>query len=218
MHFSTLLKIAATAVSLIYSVEAAANIFPVNAVGNVAAVADGTTSGITHVYYQDKDDGDIKLLCTSTAFVQGGSQTCLAGSEPQVVVPANETLYGTPLAVMTINNARFDGVGPVMATIQNYEHADANMQNRLYYFTPNWTLGEFMENGVPSHGAGCTTCITRNQFQVEPGSVVLYAIGTTPSKAFRRRVGFISRENPNTITEATFNANTEVWSLTPMPG
>ncbi|KAK7457076.1 hypothetical protein VKT23_010377 [Stygiomarasmius scandens] len=200
MHFPTLLNIVATAFSLIYSVSAAANIFPVNAVSDVVAVTDGSSSGVTHVYYQDKDDGDIKLLCTSIAFVQGGSQTCLTNSEPQVAVPANETLYGTPLAVMNIvdGNGRFDG-------------------NRLYYFTPNWTLGEFLENGVPSHGIGCDTCITNSEFLVEFGTRALYAIGTTPSNVFRRRVGFISRGNPNTITEASFNTNTNKWSLAVMP-
>jgi len=192
----------------------------VNAVSDVVAVTDGTSSGVTHVYYQDKDDGDIKLLCTSTAFVQGGSQTCLTNSEPQVAVPANETLYGTPLAVMNIvdGNGRFDGVSPVMADkIQNFEHADRNIQNRLYYFTPNWTLGEFLENGVPSHGIGCDTCITNSEFLIEFGTRALYAIGTTPSNVFRRRVGFISRGNPNTITEASFNTNTNKWSLAVMP-
>ncbi|KAK7441038.1 hypothetical protein VKT23_016822 [Stygiomarasmius scandens] len=220
MHFSTLVKVATTAICFIASVEAAANIFPVDAVGAIAAVTDHTNSGVTHIYYQDRNDGDIKVLCTSTAPVRGGSETCLTNGVPQVIIPASEALFGTPLAALTIvdNDGQFQNSVSLVQTQSRNIPSDPITQDRVYYFKPDWTLGEYHEGSVPTHGTGCETCLDSEHFAVKIGTLnSLYAIGTDNSDAFRRRVGFISRNNMGTITEATFNFNTKKWSLATIP-
>ncbi|THV04309.1 hypothetical protein K435DRAFT_835424 [Dendrothele bispora CBS 962.96] len=198
MYFSTLLKDAVIAIALGAAVEAAPNVFPVDAVGDVTAVRDETGTGATRIFYQDRN-GTINRLCISSAPSQGGSQTCL-DTTTRDVVPANEVLFGTPLAAMTVVNSagQFGG-------------------SHVYFVKPDHTLGEFIANHNPTHGPGCVECIDREGYQVVPGSQVLYAIGTTSSKTFRRRVGFVSPGQPNTITEATWNIDTKQWSLAVLP-
>jgi len=74
----------------------------------------------------------------------------------------------------------------------------------LFYIHPNNTLGEFSNNSLQ----GCTYCITKEGFQVVPGSTALYVIADQSTPATQIRVGFVSAGSPSTITEATFNANT----------
>ncbi|THU77265.1 hypothetical protein K435DRAFT_846265 [Dendrothele bispora CBS 962.96] len=191
-----LLKLIATAVALIAGVEAAANFFPVDAVGNIAAVRDDLGKGATHIYYQARN-GSIVRLCTSTSFIQDGPQNC--GSTE--VVPANEVMYGTPITAATLwtSSGGFDG-------------------NHVYYYSPDGILSEYINNiQAPAHGPSCTQCVTNQRFGVVNGSVALYSFADTKTPGMQLRVGFESVGSPGTITEATFNSNTKKWSLSVLP-
>ncbi|THU88097.1 hypothetical protein K435DRAFT_842287 [Dendrothele bispora CBS 962.96] len=189
-----LLKLVATAIAFIAGVEAAANFFPVDAVGNIAAVRDDTGKGATHIFYQARN-GSIVRLCTTTAFIGNGKQNC--GSTE--VVPANEVMYGTPItaAPLWTSAGAFDG-------------------NNVYYYSPDGILSEYI-NAKMLHGPSCTQCVTNQRFRVVNGSVALYSFADNKTPGMQLRVGFESVESPGTITEATFNSNTQKWSLSILP-
>ncbi|THV04596.1 hypothetical protein K435DRAFT_835320 [Dendrothele bispora CBS 962.96] len=200
MNLSTVLKIVFSAIALVASAEAAANSFPVQAVGDIVAVRSENSKsvGATHVFFQDRS-GVINRLCTTDAFVRGGTQDPECTPQRNAV-PADEVLFGTPLAAVTLTgpNGGFAG-------------------NHAYFIKPDFTLGEYNHSSSPKFGTGCTTCIDNEKFQVQPGSTALYAIATTEKPAFQLRVGFVSAASPGTVTEATYNANTQKWSLATMP-
>ncbi|THU88098.1 hypothetical protein K435DRAFT_842288 [Dendrothele bispora CBS 962.96] len=190
-----LLKLVATAIAFIAGVEAAANFFPVDAVGDIAAVRDDLGKGATHIYYQARN-GSIVRLYTSTAFVQNGPQD--RGSHTEVV-PANEVMYGTPITAATLWTPAGDFNG-----------------NHVYYYSRDGILSEYINN-IQAHGPSCTQCITNQRFGVVNGSVALYAFADNKTPGMLLRVGFESAGSPGTITEATFNNNTQKWSLSVLP-
>ncbi|KAJ7722720.1 hypothetical protein B0H16DRAFT_1600015 [Mycena metata] len=160
---------------------------PVTFVGDVAAVVTNT-AGSTHIYYQNPDNS-IQETITSAPFVVGTFEASTA------IVPADEVLCGTPIAATTISNTGF----PI----------------RVFFVSPNYILSEYAWTGTAWEGwPQCSGCITANQFAVEPGSSVLYALAGSTADVFLR-VGFVSAGQPGTLTEAEFTGGK--WELLSLP-
>ncbi|KAJ7936867.1 hypothetical protein B0H13DRAFT_2303187 [Mycena leptocephala] len=71
---------------------------------------------------------------------------------------------------------------------------------RVFFISPSYILSD--------------GCITANQFAVEPGSTVLYALAdSTPGTPLR--VGFVSAGQPGMLTEADYTAGK--WQLASLP-
>ncbi|KAJ7248733.1 hypothetical protein C8J57DRAFT_1139668, partial [Mycena rebaudengoi] len=122
---------------------------PLTFVGNVAAVATNA-AGSTRIYYQNPDNS-IQESIISGPFIVG---TFAAST---LLVPADEVLYGTPIFATTIGNNGF----PI----------------RVFFVSPSYILSEYAYTGTTWEGwPKCSGCITANQFAVEPGSMVLYAL------------------------------------------
>ncbi|KAJ7346099.1 hypothetical protein DFH08DRAFT_656054, partial [Mycena albidolilacea] len=103
------------------------------------------------IFYQNADNS-IQSAGISGPFTVGTFE----GSS--LLVPANEVLRGTPIAATTLGNA-FQGI-------------------RVYFVSPNYTLSEYVWTGTSwVGGPSCNSCITTNQFAVQPGSTVMYAMG-----------------------------------------
>ncbi|KAK7460812.1 hypothetical protein VKT23_008741 [Stygiomarasmius scandens] len=190
-----LLKSVVTAIALItVGAEAAANFFSVDLAANMAAVRNGGDVGATHIYYQ-ASNGAIMRICASTAFIRNGAQNC----DNVEVVPPEEVMFDTPLAVSTLLTSKGGFHG-----------------NHVYYFSRDGILSEYINN-IAAHGPNCADCVTNEKFGVARGSKALYTIADETKPGMQLRVGFESTESPGTITEATFNANTRKWSLTVLP-
>ncbi|THU89085.1 hypothetical protein K435DRAFT_969240 [Dendrothele bispora CBS 962.96] len=189
-----LLKLAATAIAFIAGVEAAVNFFPVDAVGEAVAVRNDKGKGATQLYYQVRN-GSIIRLCTTTAFIGNGNQKCGL----QEVVPANEVMYGTPITAATL-----------------WTSAGVFHGTHVYYYSPDGVLSEYINN-ISAHGPSCTQCVTNQRFGVVNSSVILYSFADFKTPGMQLRVGFESVGSPGTITEATFNSNTNKWSLSVLP-
>lgn len=162
---------------------------PLTFIGNVAAVTTDS-SGSTRIYYQNADNS-IQESIVSAPFVRG----TFTGST--LLVPANEVLYGTPIAATTISGTGF----PI----------------RVFFVSPSYILSEYAWTGTTWVGwPACGGCITGNQFIVEPGSTVLYALPNAEGTPTPLRVGFVSAGQPGTLTEADYTVG-KGWQLAPLP-
>lgn len=85
--------------------ERKAEVVPFTPLGAVAAIQDQT--GDTRIYYQ-KADGSIWQWCEKGTFTAGVPSTCNA-----MIIPANEVLPGTPLAVTPIVTPSYGAYAPV---------------------------------------------------------------------------------------------------------
>ncbi|ESK91180.1 hypothetical protein Moror_2946 [Moniliophthora roreri MCA 2997] len=153
-------------------------------------------SGNSFLFYQNTN-GDIMMARVSNAFTDGS--TSFAG----VVVPGNEVLWGTPIAVA-----------------QQREDGNDIGNLGLYFYSPNYTLSEYRYLGGNSPpwmgGPTCNSCVTGKNFKIQRGSSVLYAMGSVSREAKAGiRVGFISENFPDTISEA--DRNYGIWRLAPLP-
>ncbi|KAI3611912.1 hypothetical protein WG66_016151 [Moniliophthora roreri] len=168
---------------------------PLNPLGDVAAAH--APSGNSFLFYQNSTNGDIMMARVSNAFTDGS--TSFAG----VVVPGNEVLWGTPIAVA-----------------QQREDGNDIGNLGLYFYSPNYTLSEYRYLGGSSPpwmgGPTCNSCVTGKNFKIQRGSSVLYAMGSVSREAKAGiRVGFISENFPDTISEA--DRNYGIWRLAPLP-
>ncbi|KAJ7899745.1 hypothetical protein B0H13DRAFT_1718066 [Mycena leptocephala] len=103
------------------------------------------------------------------------------------IVPGNEALLGTPIA-----------------TVVNLDSSGTISEIRLYFFSPDHVLSEYIEDSSGVRGGPfCTDCITTLRFGVEPGSTALYALRDNAASGIIR-VGFISAGAPTTFSEAVF--------------
>ncbi|KAJ6550999.1 hypothetical protein DFH09DRAFT_1086306 [Mycena vulgaris] len=162
---------------------------PLTFVGNVAAVTTDLT-GSTRIYYQNADNS-IQESIISGPFVRG----TFDGST--LLVPADEVLCGTPITATTISGTGF----PI----------------RVFFVSPSYILSEYAWTGTTWVGwPTCGGCLTANQFTVEPGSTVLYALPNSPGTPTPLRVGFVSAGQPGTLTEADYTVG-KGWQLAPLP-
>jgi hypothetical protein len=160
---------------------------PLTFVGNVAAVATNT-AGSTRIYYQNPDNS-IQESIISGPFVVGTFDAST------LLVPADEVLCGTPIVATTISGTGF----PI----------------RVFFISPSYILSEYAWTGTIWEGwPTCSGCITANQFTVEPGSTVLYALADSTAGT-PLRVGFVSAGQPGTLTEADYTAGK--WQLASLP-
>jgi hypothetical protein len=124
------------------------------------------------------------------------------------IVPGQEVLLGTPIA--TVVNLDSSGsllevrVLPLIVHQTFLTHMYYS-QIRLYFFSPDHVLSEYIEDasGTVRGGPFCADCITTLQFGVKPGSTALYALRDNAAIGIIR-VGFISAGAPTTISEAVF--------------
>ncbi|KAJ6586320.1 hypothetical protein DFH09DRAFT_1143120 [Mycena vulgaris] len=161
---------------------------PLTLVGNVAAVQATDLGGDTRLYYQNQDNS-IQETSISGPFTSGTFEGT------QVLIPANEVLPGTPIAAVTLNGNAFQEI-------------------HVFFVSPSNILSEYWWNGQTWFGGpSCgSDCITQNQFAVQPGSKLLYAMSSTGGP---HRVGFVSAGNPGTLTEADITPSG--WQLAPLP-
>ncbi|KAF5345433.1 hypothetical protein D9758_013638 [Tetrapyrgos nigripes] len=186
--------LAGSQAQLVPNAARASNLHPVSIVGDATAVANELNHG-TRIYYQPPGGG-ISQICTNEAFAAGGDTTCDAS-----VVPSQYVLPGTPIVATTAltNGGAFDEI-------------------HVFFLSPDYILSEWRwtSAGGPRFGDGCPNCVTHSAFGAVNGSEVLYAIQSS-RPATKLRVGFVSVASPTTITEATWNFNTNVWSLAVLP-
>ncbi|EEB89237.1 hypothetical protein MPER_12691 [Moniliophthora perniciosa FA553] len=129
----------------------------VNARGNIVGVQAPHNQAF--LIYQSAETGDIVLDAVSNTF-EFGQYT---GS--RAIVPANEVLWGTPLAIAQ-RNEEGDDIGKLF----------------LYFFSPDNKLKEY-QYGVGktddwNGGPGCDKCIDKLNIEIQPGSQILYAMGS----------------------------------------
>ncbi|KAF5365212.1 hypothetical protein D9758_005444 [Tetrapyrgos nigripes] len=170
-----------------------ASLTPVDPVGDVVAIQAPNKD--TRIFYQPRSGGGIAHLCVDSSF-KDGLLTCDA-----TIVPPTEVRDGTPIAAVTLN-------------------ADNNgfTENRVFFVSPDNILSEYLFTTADHgrSGPNCPKCITHNGFPVVNGSQVLYAMANPSAPGVRVRVGFVSTASPDTITEASLNANGQ-WTLAVMP-
>ncbi|KAK7027984.1 hypothetical protein VNI00_015070 [Paramarasmius palmivorus] len=170
---------------------------PLEAVGPV--VGAQTLNGQSFLFYQDCCTGDIVMRAVSNGFTVPASTT----NGFSAVVPGSQVLWGTPIAVA-----------------QRASQPNEMGELGLYFFSQNRTLNEYRytQNTVPPWNGGptCETCIDKQNYVVEQNSNILYAMGSVSGNAkVGVRVGFISADHPDTLSEA--NRAAGVWSLATMP-
>ncbi|KAJ7131856.1 hypothetical protein C8R43DRAFT_1207096 [Mycena crocata] len=183
--FNSVLGIAANAVRAAPKPE----VFPVSALGNVAAV-QSIPSGDTRLWFQNVDRS-ISQIAASGPFTSGGRFESVF-----TLVPGSEVLSGTPIAAATVNGTSLQEI-------------------HLFFLSPTNILSEYIwDNFIGWHGgAGCTTCITTNQFVVQAGSKVLYVMGNDAAgNTADLRVGFVSAGAPGTFSEVNFTP-AKGWQL-----
>ncbi|KAG7095612.1 hypothetical protein E1B28_006337 [Marasmius oreades] len=168
---------------------------------NVAPLAD--IAGIqgsnadSRMFYQ-RADGSIWQTCVSGHWTNGRT-TC-----DNRIVPANEVLYGTPLAAVATPNLT---------------------EWHLFFLSPTYTLSEYIyqqtsisttnPSGVRG-GTSCTDCITSEQFVVVgPRSRALSALYQVQNDEPKLRVWFVSAGQPNTVMEAGKQGNQ--WTNVSLP-
>ncbi|KAF5365217.1 hypothetical protein D9758_005443 [Tetrapyrgos nigripes] len=143
----------------------AADFFPVSAVGAATGLVNG--NGDTRIYYQSLDGG-ITQLCVSNAFATGGVTECNS-----TVVPAEEVLYGTPIAgtVVTAPNGAFNEL-------------------HVFYLSPDHILSEWRWSSTVGarFGDACPGCVTHSGFQAVPGSQLLSFLSSSPEALVAQNV------------------------------
>ncbi|KAF7352254.1 hypothetical protein MVEN_01189100 [Mycena venus] len=162
-----------------------------NYFGAIAAVQVVPSNGQTRLYFQNSDNS-IQETAVTAPFVVGNN----GGSD--LLVPAQQVLQGTPIAA-TLVDASFSEI-------------------HVYFFSPSNILSEYIYSDAAAAwrgGASCSDCIDRLNIAVQPGSRMLYAMGSTALSNGRLRVGFVSAETPGTVTEADY-ANGAGWRFTPL--
>ncbi|KAJ7736700.1 hypothetical protein B0H16DRAFT_1695337 [Mycena metata] len=171
------------------SVAPSPDLFPISAVGNIAAVQLSATAD-TRIFFQD-----------STGAIMEGGVTAGKDLGTSVLVPANQVLPFTP--IFAINDPTATSY-----LIRLYFFSPENTLSEYIYPTtiPQNTNG-FM--GGPS----CTACLTTQGIVGRSGSQVLYALANPAFTQFR--VGFISAGQPTTVSEAV---NTGAgWQVSTIP-
>jgi len=93
----------------------------------MAAVRNGGDVGATHIYYQ-ASNGAIMRICASTAFIRNGAQNC----DNVEVVPPEEVMFDTPLAVSTLLTSK-GGFNGVRILIPNTVRVELLMLSHLSY-------------------------------------------------------------------------------------
>ncbi|ESK83214.1 hypothetical protein Moror_3284 [Moniliophthora roreri MCA 2997] len=171
----------------------------INARGNVIGAQAPHSQAF--LIYQSGATGDIVLESVSSTF-QFGQHTGF-----RTIVPANEVLWGTPLAIA-----------------QRKEKGDDIGRLFLFFFSPDYKLKEY-QYGVDKPndwdgGSGCNRCIDKYNFEVQPGSQILYAMrsavdGDDPKFRAGVRVGFVANNYPGTLSEA--DRRHWEWKVFPMP-
>ncbi|KAK7027985.1 hypothetical protein VNI00_015071 [Paramarasmius palmivorus] len=162
-----------------------------------AVAAAQAPNGQTMLFYQDKTTGDIILRTLSNGFTVPTSKT----TSVQILVPGERVLPGTPLA-----------------TAQYGPNGNNLGQVSVYFFSQNWTLSEYKwtDKWLSVPNCGNQACIDSDNYEVERGSRVLYAMGS--SAATRKvaiRVGHVSKKFPGTVSEA--NRQNLIWKLAKIP-
>ncbi|KAK7047480.1 hypothetical protein VNI00_006711 [Paramarasmius palmivorus] len=161
-------------------------------------------NGNSFIFYQSASTFDIMMVHVTDAFTDGVTKNV------KLIVPANEVMRGTPIAV---------------AQRHRGEKGDNDVGVLdIFFFSPNGILSEYRYlNDETPHwrgGAACNLCVTHQNYQAASpfrGSLFLYASGGNPNKAEAGiRVGFRSANFPDTITEA--DRHDGKWHLSPLPG
>ncbi|KAF8205948.1 hypothetical protein K438DRAFT_1963733 [Mycena galopus ATCC 62051] len=115
-----------------------------------------------------------------------------------MLVPAGEVVLGMPIAAIVSTTTTFNRI-------------------RLYFVSPFNILSEYIfDIGTGWHGGpSCVDCITVEDFVVNPGNHVLYAMWNTvptPENPITIWVGFTSAGAPDGLTEAEWD-NMHTWRL-----
>ncbi|THU98590.1 hypothetical protein K435DRAFT_526350 [Dendrothele bispora CBS 962.96] len=162
-------------------VDNAAALIPVSPVGPIAALQ---FNGDTRIYYQDSVLGGIMSLAVSNAFTTGHLIAL------QQIVPANEIMFGSPIALVNLPGTSSSDPFP---EIHIFFVSPANILSSYIWRD---SIGRFIG------GSSCTECITQSGFVVQPNTKVLYALALGSGSSLILRVGFVSAGAPSTISEA----------------
>ncbi|KAJ6524007.1 hypothetical protein B0H19DRAFT_1276703 [Mycena capillaripes] len=192
---SLILGLLAALIGSIFLVQAEAavptpdfvKIFPA---GNIAVVQTQQGSD-TRLFFQ-LSNGTIRWAAISGPLVTG---TLYDGGN---LVPAEEAALGTPMAAVSSGTTAFDEI-------------------RLYFVSSSNILSEYIFDSAVGWrgGPSCTICITIENFVVNPGNHVLYAMWNTAPTAqnpTRFRVGFTGAGAPDGLTEADWD-DVHGWKL-----
>ncbi|KAF7347957.1 hypothetical protein MSAN_01747800 [Mycena sanguinolenta] len=161
-------------------------IFPA---GPIAVVQ--VPSGDTRLFFQSSN-ASIELISINGPFLTGTIY------DREMLVPAGEAVLGTPIAVVASTTTTFNGI-------------------RLYFVSPSNILSEYIFdiNTGWSGGPSCVDCMTVENFVVNPGNHVLYAMWNTAPTAenpITIRVGFTGAGAPEGLTEAEWD-DVHGWRL-----
>ncbi|KAF9254615.1 hypothetical protein L218DRAFT_951408 [Marasmius fiardii PR-910] len=175
----------------------------VNPVGQVV-IAQGLNNQPSLLIYQDASSGDLVTMGVSNSFSVGHRTT-----EPTVIVPSAEILWGSPLAII------------------NYEQGVNNAGLiQVFYLSPDNVITETGGGQVGSSNfqwkrgsTQCPTCIDSNVIlRAAQGSRVFYAVATTDTQSNAGvRLVFQSADYPaGTLVEAEWVVSTSTWGLYPL--
>ncbi|KAJ6532646.1 hypothetical protein B0H19DRAFT_1272893 [Mycena capillaripes] len=153
--------------------------------GQIAVIQLPQEGSDTRLYYQ-RSDSSIWAAAINGPFVVGSL------SATQMRVPAGEAALGTPIVVVADGTTVFNEI-------------------RLYFVSPSNILSEYIFDLATGWRGGptCTDCITTENFVVNPGNRVLYAMWNTAPTAQNPttlRVGYIGAGSPDGLTEADWDS------------
>ncbi|KAJ6551458.1 hypothetical protein B0H19DRAFT_1073158 [Mycena capillaripes] len=167
-----------------------AGVVPVFTSGNVAPLHSLIANNDTRLYHQNPDDNSIRVLEVTGAFTTG----ILFGSVE--LVPPGAAQPNTLIAAVALG-LEFNEV-------------------HLYFISPSNILSEYIFTAASGWRGRptCMECIDVNQFAVQSGNRVLYAMvnENATGSTTKLRVGFVSAGSPTGLTEAVFDA-VNGWQL-----
>ncbi|KAJ7132606.1 hypothetical protein C8R44DRAFT_871532 [Mycena epipterygia] len=154
--------------------------------GGGSASINQMANGGTRIYHQ-VENGSIWEIAATGPFL--GKPTFHAQG---LLVPANEVLYGTPIASTSV-----DG---------NFE------DDHVFFFSPELIVSEYIWTGTEwIGGPSCTQCLTAQGFVAASAQYLYAAENLSAGAPSTLRVGFSSAGAPGSLTEA--NKVGGVWQL-----